>query len=179
MKQIVKFFCLLFTVVLSGCRSASTKEIPAVKDFNAEKYMGRWYEIARLPNYFEKDLHCVTADYTLLPSGKIQVRNCGVKQNKTQCIQGTAKFRSSPDQGDLLVSFWGPFYNPYRIVYLAPDYSLAIVTGSRKNYFWILSRTPQIPASQLKFAIEFARKHNFEVEKLIYPQPVKITSVGK
>lgn len=180
MKHAVNFFCLISTFLLGGCRSAaSTSGIPAVQDFHASKYMGRWYEIARLPNSFEKDLHCVTADYTLMPSGQIRVRNCGVKRNKTQCINGIAKFRSSADTGELLVSFFRPFYGAYRVIYVNEDYTRAIVTGDRKNYFWILSRTPQLPEEELKEMLIFAKKHDFEVEKLIYPQPVKITEKEK
>lgn len=172
MNFIKKSFCYVSTLLLCGCHSDSTGDIPAVEKFNAEKYMGHWYEIARLPNFFEKDLHCVTANYTLQPSGRIQVRNCGVKDNIRRCINGEAKLRSSSDhKGELLVSFQWPFYGAYRIIYLNEDYSTAIVTGSRKKYFWILSRTPKLPAGELEKLVQWAKARGYETEKLIYPMP--------
>ena len=172
MNLIKKSLCYVSTVLLCGCHSDLTGDIPAVGNFNAGKYMGHWYEIARLPNYFEKDLQCVTANYTLLPSGRIQVRNCGVKNNIRRCITGEAKLRSAADKGELLVSFQWPFYGAYRIIYLKDDYSVAMVTGSRKKYFWILSRTPKIPAGELETLLQWAKVHGFETEKLIYPMPL-------
>ena len=172
MNLIKKSLCYVSTLLLCGCHSDSTGGIPAVGNFNAGKYMGHWYEIARLPNYFEKDLQCVTANYTLLPSGRIQVRNCGVKNNIRRCITGEAKLRSAADKGELLVSFQWPFYGAYRIIYLKDDYSVAMVTGSRKKYFWILSRTPKIPAGELETLLQWAKVHGFETGKLIYPMPL-------
>ena len=172
MNLIKKSLCYVSTLLLCGCHSDSMGDIPAVGNFNAGKYMGHWYEIARLPNYFEKDLQCVTANYTLLPSGRIQVRNCGVKNNIRRCITGEAKLRSAADKGELLVSFQWPFYGAYRIIYLKDDYSVAMVTGSRKKYFWILSRTPKIPAGELETLLQWAKVHGFETEKLIYPMPL-------
>ena len=172
MNLIKKSLCYVSTLLFCGCHSDSTGAIPAVSNFNAGKYMGDWYEIARLPNYFEDDLQCVTANYTLLPSGKIQVRNCGIKDNMRCCSTGEAKFRFSSDKGELLVSFQWPFYGAYRIIYLNDDYSIAMVTGSSKKYFWILSRTPKIPAEEMEKLIQWAKAHGYETEKLIYPMPL-------
>lgn len=173
MKHLIKkSLCYISTLLLCGCHSDSTGDIPAVDNFNAGKYMGDWYEIARLPNYFEKDLQCVTANYTLLPSGRIMVRNCGVKDNIRRCITGEAKLRGEADKGELLVSFQWPFYGAYRIIYLNDDYSVAMVTGSRKKYFWILSRTPKLPVGELEKLIHWAKTHGYETEKLIYPLPL-------
>ena len=100
------------------------------------------------------------------------VRNCGVKDNIRRCITGEAKLRGEADKGELLVSFQWPFYGAYRIIYLNDDYSVAMVTGSRKKYFWILSRTPKLPVGELEKLIQWAKAHGYETEKLIYPLPL-------
>ena len=165
-------FCCAWAVLLNGC-AASTAGIPAVSDFKPADYMGTWYEIVRLPHYFERGMDQVSAEYTLHKNGSIRVVNRGLRNGKPKQITGKAKLKNpnrKPLSGELLVSFFGPFYSDYRIIELAPDYSYAVVTGSNKNYLWVLSRTPTLPRERLKEILNRLQTLGFALEKLEYPK---------
>ncbi len=168
------FFLGLFLLAAGlsgGCRSAaSTAASPAVTPFELDRYLGRWYEIARLPHYFERDMTAVTADYSLRPDGKIRVVNSGVRDGNPHSATAVAVPGGDPETGMLRVSFFRPFYADYRIIHLEPDYSAAIVTSGTTDYLWILARSPQISASQLNDYLNRIRNWGFDVEKLEYPQ---------
>jgi len=166
------FVSLVSGIVLSGCAN-STADIAAVPDFQPEKYMGVWYEIVRLPHYFERGLDHVKAEYSLKPDGMIQVVNRGRRNGEIRRIVGKAKLKNPSDRpmkGELRVSFFGPFYSDYRIIELGPDYSYAVITGSNKNYLWILSRQPTMPKLQLREILDRLKKHGFRIDRLEYPR---------
>ncbi len=172
-----KFFSALAAGVISaltfGCAS-SRPEIEAVRDFRPADYMGTWYEIARLPHYFERGLERVSAEYTLRPDGTVRVVNRGYRDGKLKQITGTAKLKDperKPLTGELRVSFFRPFYSDYRIIELAPDYGYSVVMGSDRSYLWVLSRTPELPEDLLRNILGRLRERGFEVEKLEYPAP--------
>ena len=157
---------------LTGC-GASTSDIAAVRDFEPDRYMGTWYEIARLPQYFERDLDEVKAQYTLLDDGTIQVVNSGVRDGEPQSITGTAHLAdpdAKPLTGELRVSFFWPFYSDYRIIELAPDYSYAVVTAGSRDCFWVLSRRPEMSKEQLDAILNRAKANGFELGELEYPR---------
>ena len=112
----------IFTIAaaaLSGCRNAeSTASIPAVRPFDAERYLGTWYEIARLPHSFERDMTRVTAVYTARKDGGIDVLNSGWRDGEHRTARGRARFLGDSTVGELEVSFFGPFYGQYRIIKL-------------------------------------------------------------
>jgi len=156
-----------------GC-AASAPEIEAVRDFHPADYMGTWYEIVRLPHYFERGLDRVSAEYSLCPDGTIRVVNRGYRAGKLKQVTGKAKLKEpgrKPLTGELRVSFFRPFYSDYRIIELAPDYSYSVVMGSDRSYLWVLSRTPKLPEARLRKILERLRTLGFEVEKLEYPVP--------
>ena len=158
---------------LTGC--ATTSDIAAVRDFDPDRYMGTWYEIARLPQYFERDLDEVRARYTLKPDGSIEVVNSGVRDGEARSITGTAKLKdpdADPQAGELRVSFFWPFYSDYRVIELAPDYSYAVVTGGSRDYLWVLARKPTMDQAQLDGILERAKANGFEITNLEYPKPV-------
>ena len=157
---------------LSGC-AASNEQLAAITDFHPEKYMGVWYEIARLPHYFERDMNYVEAEYSLNLDGTIRVENRGVRGNEKRKIVGKAKLKfpkRQPAAGELRVSFFGPFYSDYRIIELSPDYSYAVVTGSNRDYLWILARKPVMDQKQLDAILQRLREWNFDVGKLEFPK---------
>lgn len=163
---------LLFAAILmlvAGCADVQPP-IPPVSGFQLDRYLGKWYEIARLPNAFEKDLQFVTAHYFRDRQGRIRVRNEGIKNGKRTSITGFARLAGGTDTGDLQVSFFRPFYSPYRIIRLSPDYSTACVMGKDHSLAWILARTPTIPDAKKEILMDFLRQKGFAVEKLIYPQ---------
>ncbi|MHB9028105.1 MAG: lipocalin family protein [Candidatus Latescibacterota bacterium] len=142
----------------------------AVTGFDLNRYLGKWYEIARLPNSFEKDLVYVTATYSLRGDGKVRVLNRGYKKTKDgkhALANGKAKFKSRPDIGHLRVSFFGPFYADYIIVALDSDYKYALVASSPK-YLWILSREPRLSQDVLDSLIIKSQTLGFDTDKLYY-----------
>ena len=166
------FIALVSGIFFAGCAN-STADIAAVTDFQPEKYMGVWYEIVRLPHYFERGLDYVQAEYTLKPDGMIQVVNSGQRNGEKSRIVGKAKLKNpkaSPLEGELRVSFFGPFYSDYRIIELAPDYSYAVVTGANRDYLWILSRRPSMSKEQLQKILDRLKKLGFEIGQLEYPR---------
>ncbi len=113
------FLRLLFLLLIFGCASVSAKLSPPMENnFQIEKYLGTWYEIARLPNWFEKDLINVTATYSWRNEKQITVLNKGFnsKKSKWKDAKGIAKFAQNPLIGHLKVSFFRPFYADYFIL---------------------------------------------------------------
>ena len=157
---------------LIGCET--TSDIAAVKNFEPERYMGTWYEIARLPQYFERDLDEVTALYTLEKDGTIKVVNKGKRDGEPASATGSAHLKdpdAKPLAGELRVMFFWPFYADYRIIELAPDYSYAVVTAGSRDYFWILSRSPTMEKEQLDAILNRAKALGFGLGTLEYPRP--------
>lgn len=159
----------IFLLLLAGCSPAVREQIPAVAGFDARRYYGKWYEIARMPNYFEKNLQYVTAEYSPLPDGKLHVVNSGIQNGKYKSISGIARFAGVPTSGELEVSFFRPFYGAYRIIRLTPDYTIACVMGKNRSLAWILARKPVLSEKELQESVNFLRTNGFAVEKLIYP----------
>ena len=159
---------------LTGC--ASTSDIAAVRDFEPDRYMGTWYEIARLPQYFERDLNEVKAQYTLNSDGTVRVENSGVKDGKPKSITGKAHLKdpdAKPPTGELRVSFFWPFYSDYRIIELAPDYSYAVVTAGSRDYLWVLARKPTMAKDQLDAILNRMKALEFDTGALEYPRPAQ------
>lgn len=152
--------------MLSAC-TGLPKGVTPVSDFELDRYLGSWYEIARLDHRFERDLQGVTAQYSLEEDGTVSVINSGVSAAKgeNKRAEGKAKFVGDPDTGHLKVSFFGPFYASYVIFELERDsYDYAFVSGNNKKYLWLLARTPnpsieiidrfKVRAAELGFAID-------------------------
>ena len=161
--------------LLTGCET--TSDIAAVQNFEPERYMGTWYEIARLPQYFERDLDEVKAQYTLNDDGTIKVVNSGVKDGEPTSITGKAKLKhpdAKPQTGELRVSFFWPFYSDYRVIELAPDYSYALVTGGSRDYLWVLARKPTMDKALLDGILSRAKALGFELDELEYPAPAPV-----
>ena len=171
-KVILLIVILVSIVVLSSCytsKKMSTASIPTVKDFRFERYLGLWYEIARLPNSFEKDLDNVTANYSLRDNGEINVLNKGFNIEKKQWKEATGRAWSSDPKkpAHLRVSFFWIFSSDYKIIALdLENYSYALVTSTSKKYLWVLSRTPKMDADIYASLIKIANKYEFDVEKL-------------
>ena len=169
----MKIFLLLFIasiILLYGCDARNTEKIPAVRDFDVSRYCGKWYEIARLPNWFEKSMHNVTAVYSLQSDGTVQVVNSGIKKGKPHSVTGSARLNGKLGTGELEVSFQWPFWGSYRIIKLDEDYRIAVVCGKSYDYLWILSRTPEISLAELNDIMEFLRHKGFEVSALEFSQ---------
>jgi apolipoprotein D and lipocalin family protein len=155
-------------------RSATSVSIPKgatpVTPFDAEKYLGKWYEIARLDYTFEKHLNNVTAEYSLNPNGTIRVDNKGYNfyQSAWKESVGKAKFVEDPEVGRLKVSFFGPFYAGYNVIALDDDYQYALVVGDNLDYMWILSRETTIPDHIKENYQAQAKAIGFDTDALIW-----------
>lgn len=169
LSSLISLIILVF--ILASCTMSKNTYLPVVQSLDVERYMGTWYEIARLPNSFEEGLICVTATYSLLDNGKIRVINKGRNQENPEEIEtakGKAKFADKSTPGKLKVTFFWPFYGKYWIIELDEDYKYALVGSPSREYLWILSRTKQLPESTVKKLTERAEELGFETKNLYY-----------
>lgn len=161
-------------VVLTAMASCSRTSIPAgveaVTPFDARRYLGTWYEIARFDFRFERDLAQTTAHYSLNDNGSVKVINRGfnTRKNKWTESKGKAVFIGSPDVGRLKVSFFGPFYSAYNIVELDDDYRYALIMGRNLDYLWILSREKTIPDEIRERYLQRAREAGYDLSRLVW-----------
>jgi apolipoprotein D and lipocalin family protein len=162
-------YTLIFAVTaLSGCTGIPEGVTP-VKGFQLDRYLGIWYEIARLDHGFEVGLSDVTATYQLRTDGGMDVLNKGYDAEKKSWreAKGRAYFLGSPDTASLKVSFFGPFYGGYHVMALDPKYQWAMIAGPTHKYFWILARTPSLPQATLDELLAKARQSGFNLDGLI------------
>lgn len=148
----------------------STLELRTVEKVDVEKYIGNWYEIARLPNRFEKGLECVTATYSLKEKGKIEVINKGYiigKINEFKTAKGSAWVPDANFPGRLKVSFFWPFAGDYYIIALEENYKYALVGDPSRKYLWVLSRTKKLDDLVFSELLEIAKKNGFEVSNIL------------
>jgi len=135
------------------------------------RYAGTWFEIARLPNSFEKGLKCVTATYSLLGNGKIEVVNQGInalKKNKEERIRGIAYIPDKAVPTKIKVRFFWPFSGDYWILDLDKEnYQYALIGEPSRKYLWILSRTKAMDPSIYNRLIDKARENGFDVSKVV------------
>lgn len=157
------------TLLVSGCAVSVPSDVRPVTGFNVERYAGTWYELARIDHRFEKGLINTSAEYTLKPDGTVKVVNRGFnpEKNAWKSAEGTAKFLDDPRTAALKVSFFGPFYAGYNVVYLSDDYTTAMVIGDKMDYFWLLSRSKQIPPAQRQLLLAKAASLGVDVNQVI------------
>jgi apolipoprotein D and lipocalin family protein len=170
MKKVCLIAKAAVLLLLVSCTSIPDGLQP-VTGFELERYMGKWYEIARLDHSFERNLSKVTAQYSLRQDGGVEVVNQGFdqKSGKWEMITGKAFFTEKEDVGSLKVSFFGPFYGGYHIIALdQQDYNYAMVTGPSRSYLWILARDKTLDSTILEELVGKAKKWGFETDKLIY-----------
>lgn len=165
-------FSLCLLTILGGCTTGKPTNVEPVTHFDVNRYLGQWYEIARLDHSFERGLDQVTATYSLNPDSSIKVINRGFNSENQQWqqAQGKAKLVNQPNIGHLKVSFFGPFYGSYIIFALEDDYSAALVSSYNYDYLWILAREKDISPELLHRYLTLAKQAGFDTNKLIYPQ---------
>lgn len=145
--------------------------VKPVEDFRLDRYLGTWYEIARLDHSFERGLSRVTAEYSLREDGGVRVVNRGYSEQDKEWkeVEGRAYFVDRADQGHLKVSFFGPFYGSYIIFELDRDsYQYALVSGPDKSYFWILARRPEMDKELKQRLVAKAAARGFDTSNLIW-----------
>lgn len=162
-------FSILTCFILSGCLGMPSKVSP-VENFELDRYLGKWYEVARLNHSFEEGLRNVTAEYSIRKDGGVGVVNRGFStvEKKWREATGKAFFVKSTEEGYLKVSFFGPFYGSYVIFELdKKNYQHAFVSGPNLSYLWLLSRTPNVSAELKINFIKQAKSLGFETDTLI------------
>lgn len=161
---------VLGLIIFTSYSVGIPKGAAAVKNFDAKKYLGRWYEIARFDYRFEKNMDNVTAEYSENPNGSISVSNKGYNYLKKEWKEsvGEARFVKDKTEARLKVSFFKPIWAGYNVIDIDEDYQYALVAGSSLKYLWILSRTTTIPESIRQRFIEKAKRIGYNTEELIW-----------
>ncbi len=162
---------LVFGLGLNAC-TGLPKDVNPVQGFELNKYLGKWYEIARLDHSFERGLDKVSAEYSMREDGGVRVINRGysIEDNDWQEAEGKAYFVRSNTEGYFKVSFFGPFYGSYIIFDLDKEnYQYSFVSGNSTSYLWLLARTPEVDKTVLEQFISKAEQLGFETDKLIFP----------
>ncbi len=167
-----KIRAILFLLCITGCTSLP-EGVDTVKDFDLNRYLGKWYEIARLDHSFEKNLIKVTAEYSLRNDGGVKVLNRGYNsvKDKWEHAEGKAYFQGDSKTALLKVSFFGPFYGTYNVIELDKDgYQYALVCGPDRSYLWILSKSANPDKKIIDRLVKKAASLGFETDKLIYAE---------
>lgn len=177
MKQIRQFVCVMIlalSAVASGCVSFYPP-LDVVEFVDPERYAGKWYEIARYPNSFERGCAGVTADYALREDGKIDVVNTcrqGEVDGPERSQSGVARIVDEETNAKLKVSFFFPFEGDYWIIELDKDYQWAVVGEPSRRFLWILSRTPQMDEQLLSDIFDTLPEKGYDSSQLErVPQP--------
>lgn len=161
---------LLLLLLTTGCVGIPSGVQP-VSGFQSERYLGKWYEIARLDHSFERGMSHVTAEYTLRDNGGLDVINRGylAHQKKWKEVRGKAYFVESPERGYLKVSFFGPFYGSYVVFELdRQSYRYALISGPNRSYLWLLARSPVLDAATRDRHVARAAALGFATTQLIF-----------
>lgn len=161
---------LLMGTLLLGACTGLPDGIEPVGQFDADRYLGKWYEIARLDHSFERGLSRVTAEYSARDDGGIRVINRGYDAEKGSWkeAEGKAYFVRGRDEGYLKVSFFGPFYGAYVVFGLDQEnYATSYVSGPDRSYLWLLSRTPTVAPAVLEQFVDQAKALGFATDELI------------
>ncbi|MCU7613161.1 lipocalin family protein [Chryseobacterium sp. GMJ5] len=157
-------------LILNSCSVGIPEGATAVSNFNSEKYLGKWYEIARFDYKFEKNMDNVTAEYSQNPDGSIRVQNRGYNYVKKEWKEsvGEARFVNDKTEARLKVSFFKPFWAGYNVIDIDDDYQYALVSGNNVKYLWILSRTKEIPENIKQRFLTKAKKIGYQTDALIW-----------
>jgi apolipoprotein D and lipocalin family protein len=158
------------SALLGGCLGMPDGVEP-IRGLDVERYLGKWYEIARLDHSFERGLSRVTAEYSLRDDGGLRVLNRGyaAADGEWSTAEGKAYFVRERDVGYLKVSFFGPFYGSYVIFELDDaDYQYAFIAGNTTSYLWLLARTPPVSRTLLDRFVAQAEALGFETDELIF-----------
>ena len=155
-------------ILISGCVNVP-KGITPVAELNLDRYLGTWYEVARLDHSFERGLNQVSAEYSMRSDGGIRVLNSGQGAEGYKEAEGRAYWANDEGLGFLKVAFFGPFFGAYVIFDLDPNYQTAYVCGPNRNYLWLLSRTPMLPPEEIARFVKMVDELGFDTDELIFP----------
>ncbi|MDR6963503.1 lipocalin family protein [Shewanella putrefaciens] len=167
-----KLLLMISVLILTGCLGMP-KNVQPVSDFELNRYLGKWYEIARLDHSFERGLNQVTAEYSLKDDGGVMVINRGFSPSKNEWkeAEGKAYFVNGDSEGYLKVSFFGPFYGSYVVFELDHEnYQYAFISGPDTGYLWLLAKTPTVAPEVIEKFVAMSKARGFDTENVIYVQ---------
>ena len=171
---------LLAWAAVTGSAQAEVAPLQTVPAVDVPRYMGTWHEIAKYPNWFQKKCASSTqATYTLQANGQVQVLNrCKTDKGEWSEALGAARQIGGPTSAQLKVRFapeWLSFiplvWGDYWIIELDPDYQWVVVSEPQRDYLWILSRTPQLPAATYQALLGKLEKRGFDLKRIEPTKP--------
>lgn len=162
-----KILIAITALLFHGCTTASEPYLPTVKNLDVNKYMGKWYEIAKYENRFEMGCENASAIYSLNSDGTIKVANSCTKKGKIDTAIGKA-YSTNKENTKLKVSFFWPFKGNYWVIMLDKDYKYAVVSEPSRKYLWILARTKTLPDDTTKMIVSKLKDLHFDTDKLIF-----------
>jgi len=169
-KRMIRFSAFIIAVMaLTITKQPAMAQRPYIQNFDLNRYLGTWYEIARFPHVFEEGLVGVTATYSVRPDGKINVENAGYRgtlDGPRDVATGKAKIAGKATDGHLKVSFFLFFYADYFIMDLDPDYRWALIGSKSDKYLWILSRSPQMEEQEYEMILGKAHSLGYDLSEL-------------
>ncbi len=166
----MRYLSILLLTLLCSCTGIPSG-VTVIDGFDLSRYLGTWYEIARLDHSFERGLSDISAEYSLRDDGGVKVLNSGFDADKNQrkVAEGKAYFIDQPNIGRLKVSFFGPFYGAYNIIALdKTHYQYVMIAGPDRDYLWILARSPQLEPAIQQQLIAQAKTLGFATDQLIF-----------
>lgn len=158
------------TLIYLKNRRTIPKTAKAITNFDLERYLGKWYEIARIDFIHERNLHETSAEYSLNEDGTVKVVNSGynIDKDKWEEATGKAQFVKDKNEGMLKVSFFGPFYSGYNVLAVDEEYKYALVGGETPDYLWILSREKSLTQEVKEQFLDLADSYGYNTSKLIW-----------
>jgi apolipoprotein D and lipocalin family protein len=159
---------IMIAGVILGCAAAPHPPLEVVPSVDLNRYVGRWYEIASFPTWFQKGCVGSTAEYSLRPDGGIDVLNQCRKgpDGVLDSAKGQAWVTDPATNAKLRVQFVWPFRGDYWIIDLGRDYEYAVVGHPSRDYLWILSRTPRMDSERYDRILERVRQKGYDVSRL-------------
>ncbi|MBV8390919.1 MAG: lipocalin family protein [Mucilaginibacter sp.] len=165
-KEIIAGTALAGIGIAALALATRNKPLKTVGYVELEKYLGKWYEIAKFPQSFEKGCTNVTSEYSLRDDGKINLVNSCLKNGQLKTTTGIASV-DDKESAKLEVQFQWPFSGKYWIIALALDYSYAVVGHPNRKYLWILNRKPVMDSMTYNHLVLVAASRGFDIRKLV------------
>lgn len=162
---------LLCACLLGACATSAPEGVQPVTPFVLDRYLGKWFEIARLDHAFERGLSDVSATYARNDDGSVRVINRGFDTERQAWKEavGRAVFIGDSNTASLKVSFFGPFYGGYHVIALDQEhYAWSLVAGPDRDYLWILAREKTLPGDVRAALLAQARALGFATDALIW-----------
>jgi apolipoprotein D and lipocalin family protein len=169
-KLLMKRITIILVLATFFIPAYSQKKPSVVQSVDLNRYSGKWFEIARLPNFFERKLKCITATYSLRPDGKITVVNAGnyiSEPGKTTSSEGVAWIPDKSSPAKLKVQFFWPFSGDYWIMDLDKEYRYVLVGDPSHKYLWILAREKTMDETTYTMLLKKAIDNGYDINPII------------